>query len=444
MATLGEPRLDQEATRLSTKDGLDVDLRFQALRPVLRRTLAVLAGAQVIGITGLAAGGTVGALLGRDLFRGATWAGLPQAFIVVGTAATAVPLSRYMARAGRRPGLRLGWLLGAVGASLVIGAAVWESPALLLPGMALIGSASAAGDAAKYAAADLAPPTQRGTAIGTVVSASTVSAVAGPNLAGPTGNLAEPLGLPELAGPFALAVLGFVLAALIIQLFLRPDPLVISGSLARSEAHANGAVPRDPLSDLLRRPGVAFGLVAMATANFVMILVMTMAPLHIAEHHGSLNLVGVAVSAHIAGMFALSPVTGRLSDQIGRRPVIGLGGCWLMAAGTLAAMAGRHDTPLLILSLILLGIGWNFGLIGGSALLTDAVPKFDRPRVQGVADAAAGIAGMLGGVLSGVLLSALGFAALGLVAAVVAVGLLGVSLLRLAKQASVRTLEEIG
>jgi MFS family permease len=441
---LGEQLLEHEATRLTTANGLDDELRSQALRSIQRRTLAVLAGAQVLGITGLAAGGAVGALLGRDLLRGATWAGLPQAFIVVGTAATAVPLSRYMAGAGRRPGLRMGWLLGAVGASLVVCAAALESPALLLPGMALIGCASAAGDAAKYAAADLAPPAVRGAAIGTVVSASTVSAVAGPNLAGPTGNLAETLGLPQLAGPFALAVLGFGLAALVLQLFLRPDPLAIAGRLARPEARAQGAVPHAPLSELLRRPGAAFGLVAMATSNFVMILVMTMAPLHIAEHHRGLNLVGIAVSAHIAGMFALSPVTGRLSDRIGRRPVIGLSGCWLVAAGTLAATAGRHDTPLLILSLVLLGIGWNFGLIGGSALLTDAVPEFDRPRVQGVADAAAGIAGMLGGVLSGVLLSALGFAALGLVATAVAVALLGVSLLRLAKQASIRTLKEIG
>jgi MFS family permease len=444
VALLEERRLEREATRLTTRSDLDEEIRFEAPRAVRRRTLGVLAGAQVLGTAGLAAGGTVGALIGRDLFGGPALAGLPQASVVLGTAATAVPLSRYMARAGRRPGLRLGWLLGACGASLVVAATVWGSPALLLAGMALVGSASAAGDAAKYAAADVALPATRGAAIGAVVSASTVSAVAGPNLAGPTGGLARTFGIPELAGPFVLAVFGFGMAALVLTLFLRPDPLVVAGRLAGPAARTRAAVAQIPLSTLLRRPGVPLGLVAMAVANFVMILVMTMAPVHIAAHHGGLNVVGVAVSAHIAGMYALSPVTGRLSDRLGRTPVIGLGGCWLVAAGTLVATAPPNDTTVLILGLVLLGIGWNFGLIGGSTLLTDAVPELDRPRVQGVADASAGVAGMLGGVLSGLLLSVAGFAALGLAAVAVAAGLLGASLFWVPKRPTVRALEDPG
>ncbi len=420
--------LDEQRLERTTNCGRNAENRIEAPQHVQRRTLAVLASAQVLGLAGLAGGGTVGALLGRDLLGGTTWAGLPQAFLVVGTAATAVPLSRYMAHAGRRPGLRLGWLLGAIGASLVVAAAVWSNPALLLTGMALIGSAAAAGDAAKYAAADLALPAARGVAIGTVVSASTVSAIAGPNLAAPTGSLARSLGMPELAGPFVLAVLTFGMAALLLTLFLRPDPLMVARGLALPAARARGPLPPNPLSALVRRPGVPLGLIAMSAANFVMILVMTMAPIHLAAHHSNLNVVGLAVSAHIAGMFAISPLTGRLSDQLGRAPVIGLGGCGLMAAGALAAMAEPHDTALLILSLVILGIGWNFGLIGGSALLTDSVPELARPRMQGIADASAGIAGMVASVLSGLLLAAAGFAALGLVAVVVAAGLAGVSL----------------
>jgi MFS family permease len=168
----------------------------------------------------------------------------------------------------------------------------------------------------------------------------------------------------------------------------------------------------------------------MAVANFVMILVMTMVPIHVSEHHGGIQIVGLVVSAHVAGMYAFSPLTGWLSDRFGRAPVISLGGLWLLAAGILIAMTRSNGTTLLIFGVVLLGVGWNFGLIGGSALLTDAVPEIDRPRIQGIADASAGIAGMLGSVLSGLLLSAAGFASLGLVAAGVAVGLLGVSLPR--------------
>jgi MFS family permease len=186
---------------------------------------------------------------------------------------------------------------------------------------------------------------------------------------------------------------------------------------------------------------VGLGLVAMAVANFVMILVMTMVPIHVSEHHDGLQVVGLAVSAHVAGMYALSPLTGWLSDRLGRAPVISLGGLWLLAAGTLITMAGSNGTTVLIFGVVLLGIGWNFGLIGGSTLLTDAVPEFDRPRVQGIADASAGIAGIVASVLSGLLLSAAGFAALGLVAVGVAVGLIGVSLHRPAKRARISTSE---
>ncbi|MGH2558601.1 MAG: MFS transporter [Thermomicrobiales bacterium] len=438
--------LEHGLTGPTTSSILDDEIRLEALRPVQRRTLVALAATQVLGLAGLAAGGTVGGLIGRDLLGGTTWAGLPQASLVVGTAATAVPLSRYMARAGRRPGLRLGWLLGAAGASLVVAAVIWRSPALLLAGMILVGCASAAGDAAKYAAADLARPAARGAAIGAVVAASTVSAVVGPNLTGPTAGLAQILGMPDLAGPFVLAIVAFGLAALVLTLFLRPDPLLVAGRLAHPAAHthAPGATPRTPLSALLRRPGVSLGLGAMSVANFVMILVMTMAPIHIAAHDDSLNVIGLAVSAHIAGMFALSPLTGRLCDQLGRAPVIGLGGCWLVAAGALAATAAPHDTVVLILSLVLLGVGWNFGLIGGSTLLTDAVPEIDRPRIQGIADASAGIAGMVGSVASGLLLAAAGFAALGLVAVVVAAGLAGVSLRWVTKPSPMRAPGDLG
>ena len=391
----------------------------EGLRRLQRRTLVVLVVAQAFGGAGLAAGLAVGALLARDLLGGEALSGLPSALQVIGAALAAVPLSRLMGRLGRRPGLVSGYLLGAVGAAVAVAAAEVRSFPLLLIGSVLFGVGNASNLLSRYAAADLALPAGRARAISTVLLATTLGAVAGPNLVDPMGGAARALELPTLAGPFVLAVAAYGVAAVVLFVALRPDPLVAAGGL-RSDHRREATTPARPLGVALRDGRAPLALAAMAVTQLVMVSVMTMTPVHL-EHHGhGLSVVGVVISVHIAGMYLPSPVTGLFCDRVGRVPTIGVGGGLLVAAGALAAVAPPGSTFLLTSALLLLGIGWNFGLIGSSTLLTDSVAVADRTRVQGVSDLLMGSAGAAGGVLSGVVLAVGGFAMLGVLGAAIA------------------------
>jgi len=291
---------------------------------VQRRTLRVLVFTQLLGGVGLAAGVAVGALLARDLLGGDALSGLPSAAATAGGALAAVPISRLMARSGRRPGLATGYLTGGVGAALVLLAAQLRSFPLLVAGMVAFGVGNTASLLARYAAADLAEPQRRGRAVSTVLFATTFGAVAGPNLVQP------------------------------------------AGALART----------------------------------------------------------VVISAHIAGMYLLSPLGGWICDRFGALATIRLGGLTLLAAGLAGALASSASVALLTVALFLLGLGWSLSLVGGTTLLTSAVPLGQRAGAQGNADLLVGLAGATGGLGSGLVLALSGFTVLGLLTAAVAVALL--------------------
>lgn len=392
-----------------------------------RRTIITLIAAQITGGMGLAAAVTVGGLIAADL-GGDAAAGLPLAAAVTGTAASALPLAAVMRRSGRRPGLRLGWLVGAGGALIAVTATVQASLVLLLTGMVLFGSAEAASSAARYAAADLAPAARRGTAIGMVVSSTAITATVGPGIVGPATTGAAALGLPALAGPFVVSILAFTLASAVITIALRPDPLVVASAAAAPAGVADvPATTVPPLTELLRLSAVRLGVAAAVVANFTMLTLMTVMPLHLTGGHAhgdGLGLVGLIISVHIGGMFAPAPLAGRLGDRVGHRPVVAAGAVLLGAAGLLAAVTGPHQPIQLLVALLLLGVGWNLAFIGGSALLTSAVAPAHRPRVQGLADTAMGVAGVLGAASSGVLMAWGGFGRLGLLCAAAATALL--------------------
>ncbi len=206
---------------------------------VQRRTVAVLVLTQAVGAVGITIGIATASLLARDISGSDGQAGLAQTFQVLGAALASYVLARVMAMRGRRLGLTTGYLLGAGGAVLAVVAGTIDSMVVLLLGAVLLGSTTAANNAARYAATDLAEPAQRGRALAIVVWATTIGAVAGPNLTGPAAALARWLGLPELTGPFALGSIGMLLAAALVSTLLRPDPLL----LAREVAGTAGQVP---------------------------------------------------------------------------------------------------------------------------------------------------------------------------------------------------------
>ncbi|MCZ2829160.1 MFS transporter [Modestobacter sp. VKM Ac-2986] len=396
--------------------GSRVSLDVEGLQ---RRTLRVLLASQVLAGAGLAAGVTVGALLAEDVLGSTGLAGLPAALLTLGSAAAAVGVGRLSQRSGRRPGLAAGYTVGAVGGAGVVLAAVLDSAPLLLVALLLYGSGSATNLQARYAGGDLAVPERRGRAVSTVLVATTVGAVAAPNLVAPMGSLAAALGIPELAGPFLLATVAYALAAVVVSTWLRPDPLLTARTVAEDAARSAGGTAPGATDTVLLR----LGATAMVLTQLVMVALMTMTPVHMREHGHGLGAAGLVISLHIAAMFLPSPLTGRLVDRHGRRPVIAAAGVTLLAAGLLAAAAPADSVALLAVALVLLGLGWNLGLLAGTALLTDAVPLERRARTQGNVDVGVALAGAVGGLGSGLVVAATSFAALGLAGGLVALAL---------------------
>ena len=378
---------------------------------VHRRTLRVLLGSQVLAGAGLSAGVSVGALLAEDMVGSTGSAGLPVALLTLGSAAAAVGVGRISQRSGRRPGLAIGYAVGAAGGAGVVLAAAIDSVPLLFLSLLLYGSGTATNLQARYAGADLAPTNRRGRAVSTVLVATTVGAVIGPNLVGPTGGLAAAIGIRELAGPFMLGAAAYALAAIVVVALLRPDPLLVARTLDAPAAATPAGAP-GAATGATSAATVRLAAAAMVLTQLVMVAVMTMTPVHMLDHGHSIADAGLVISVHIAAMFLPSPVTGQLVDRIGRRPMLAAGGVTLLSAGVLAATVPPESMGLLTIALALLGLGWNFGLVGGTALITDAVPLARRAKTQGTVDLAVALSGATGGMASGFMVASTSYAAL--------------------------------
>ncbi|MDN4172614.1 MFS transporter [Nocardioides sp. SOB77] len=394
---------------------------------VQRRTLGAVVLAQVLGGAGLAAGVTVGALLAQDMLGSEGLAGLPTALFTLGSALTAYLVGRVSQRSGRRVGLGLGFLAGGVGAVGVVVAAAADSVPLLFLALFVYGAGSATNLQARYAGTDLAAPAARGRAISVALVSTTLGAVAGPNLVDPLGDLAVGLGLPALSGPFLLAAVAYLAAGVALFALLRPDPLLLARRLDAATGPAAAADGTDSPVARVRPARAAYvGATVMVLTQVTMVAIMTMTPVHMRHHDHGLGDVGMVIGLHIAAMYLPSPLTGLLVDRLGRATMAAASGAVLLAAGVTAALAPGGSLPLTVLALVLLGLGWNIGLISGTALVVDATTPAERPRVQGSIDVLVALAGAAGGVLSGLVVDAAGFASLSLGGGLLALALVPV------------------
>jgi MFS family permease len=379
-----------------------------------RRALGRLAAATPIGALGLAAGGSAGALLAEDMTGSTAWAGVPLGVLVLGSALGALLIARQTTRAGRPAGLILGYAIGTAGAALVVVAAAVDNFGLLLLGSAGLGAANAAIFLTRYAAAELGGEAGRGRALGIVFFATALGAVASPNLLGPSGDLAEALGLPRLAGLYLVAMAAFVAAA-----------LVLSRLLHRSQRRGAGRdVTRADLRVGLRSARVA--LLVLAGANVVMVAVMAIAPVHMVAHGHSLNFVGVVVSIHVLCMFAPSPFTGWLADRAGSAAVALLGAVLLATAGLGGALLDMTDGTVMTGVLAVLGVGWNAGVVGGSTMLDASVPALLRPHTEAIGEIAMGLAAGAGAPIAGLIVAFGDFTTLSIAGAIGGLVLLAV------------------
>lgn len=380
---------------------------------VQKRTLTVVVVSQVLGGAGLAAGVTVGALLAQQMLGSDSLAGVPTALFTVGSALAAYLVGRFSQDWGRRVGLGVGFGAGGLGAAGVVLAAVTGSVPLLFVALFVYGAGTATNLQARYAGTDLADPRRRGLAISIAMVSTTLGAVAGPNLVEPLGSLAAALGIPALAGPFLLAAVAYTAAGAALFAFLQPDPLLLARRLAATAEPTPEASPagvRDAPKDA-PKPGAGtyIGATVMVLTQVAMVAIMTMTPVHMRAHHHGLGEIGLVIGVHIGAMFLPSLVTGILVDRIGRIPMAIAAGVTLMLAGVTAALAPGDALGWLIAALALLGLGWNFGLISGTALVVDATVPANRARTQGSIDVLIALTGAGGGALSGVIMAAGGY-----------------------------------
>ncbi len=395
----------------------------QSVDRAQRRALTVLVSAQVLSGAGLAAGITVGALLAQDMLGSTALAGIPTALFAGGSALSAALIGRISHRWGRRPGLALGYLTGALGAVGTVIAAVLNSPALLFAMLFVYGAGTATNLQARYAGADLAKPARRGAAVSTVLVATTLGAVTGPNLVEVMGSVAASAGIPRLAGPFLLAAAAYGAAAMVLSIFLRPDPLLLAREHARVAALATSAQQTQPQAlapTTTDRPGLLLGATVMVVTQIVMTAVMTMTPVHMKAHGHGLGATGLVIAIHIGGMYLPAPLSGWLVDRRGPRFTACVAGAVLLLSGVLAAIMPPSSVAAIAVPLALLGLGWSLGLIAGTTAVTAALPLEFRARTQGSIDVFVAIGGASAGALSGVVVAAWSYGTLGVLTGILA------------------------
>ena len=393
--------------------------------------MATLFVAQVLGSTGHSIGMAVGGIMAAAITGTNTWVGLPVAVGALGTALASWPLSRLMARFGRRPGLTLGYGLAVLGAGLGMSGVLAGSFALLLAGMALFGIAQTSNQLARYAAADVTPLPERGRAMGLIVWGSTIGAILGPNLMPGAVRAGALLGLSPVGSAFLISVAGYGLAAVLVEALLRPDPLAIARRMEQDAAGTRVVAPPRALREIVAEPRARIAVGTLMLSQIVMIGTTSTSPVYLHDQGHSVGTIGLAVSMHLGGMYVASPLSGWLCDRFGRVPMIGVGGLGLLLAVAVAGLTPGSDSGLVMLGLFLNGVGWNLAFVAASALLTDVLSASERTSIQGLADLVMGLMGALGSAAGGMILGAWGFGALNaLGAAVVALGLVAMWLQR--------------
>lgn len=373
---------------------------------IQRRTVRILALGQVLGGFGLGSVLSIGSLLARDLSGSESWAGSAATFSTLGAAIWAIPLSRLAYARGRRVSLATGAFLAIAGALTVIESAHLRIFPLLLLGIFLLGAGSATSLQARFAATDIPLPGKTGRSIGLVVWATTIGAVSGPNLFGPGDQLGSFLGLPPMTGPFMFTVAAQIGSTLIFWFGLRPDPLLYAQKLQAKTKHKISI--KSAFQTLKVNPVPRFAIFSVALSHMVMVSVMSMTPVHMQDMGYGLVVVGFTISLHIAGMYALSPVMGILSDKIGKVQLILLGQLMYVLAIAFAGF-GQMDRIQVTVGLTLLGLGWSASTVAGSALLSASVPTNEKTNVQGVSDSAMNLSGASGGAIAGTILGAFAF-----------------------------------
>ncbi len=402
--------------------------------------MIVLVISQIVGTVGVGVAPSIGVLLAGEVTQNEAWAGLARTASTLGAALLGLPLGNLAARRGRRFALATGWWLAAVGAAILVPAAQWNLVAPLFVGLLLIGSGSAVSLQSRFAATDLAEPRHKARSLALIVWVGTIGSVLGPNLGAPGAIIGDATGLTIYASAFLIAAVCLALAGLIVFMVLRPDPLLLLGAETRAATGTAAGVAADSetrvrtapkrrgsrfapiFAEIRTNPPARTAVIAILTAQIVMVSIMTMTPVHMVHQGGSVNLVGITISLHILGMYALAPLVGWITDRAGHRLAI-WAGIGIFLVSLVFGAVWPDDTGWIIASLILLGVGWSFVNVAGSALFASTVSAEVRASSQGGVDALANLCGATAAFLAGPLLAVSSFAALSVLAMIVLIPL---------------------
>lgn len=397
---------------------LDPDLRRRQSR---RITIALLIS-QSLGSAGTVAAATVAAIVGAELSGLTSLAGVTSAVNQVGIALGSLFWSRLSDRLGRRGALSSALLTGAGGALLSMVGVASGNFALVLIALFISGSGNAAVQLGRFVAAEVTPRARRASAIATVVLGGTVGSVVGPALVAPTGRLMESLGFSEIAGPYLATGAGFLLTALLLFVYLRPEPRLIGEAIGAEERGGLDEAPARNIRQMLADTRIRTAVFSVVTAHMVMVGLMQMTSLHMHEHAHSLANISMVFSSHTFGMFAFSILSGRLTDRWGRKPVAMLGAVILLIA-CLSAPLSPNVLPIAF-ALFLLGLGWNLCYVAGSALLSDSLSSTEKGKMQGFNDLLVGGAAASAAILGGLIMAASNYLTMGLIGAAATIPLL--------------------
>lgn len=390
---------------------------------IQRRVIVVLAAAQAFSGFGIATAAAVSPVAAATMSGSTVIGGAAATAMVLGAAASSLLIARIAEWAGRRPALTLGYLMGGAGAvGAALGSALGSWP-LMLAALLPFGAGSATGLAARFAATDLAPAGRKARALGVVMWATTVGAVAGPALGGPAAHAAHAAQWAAASGPLVLSAVALGLAAVVVGTWLRPDPLLLARTKV-TESGDRATAATVSRQALWASPRARLGVSGIGLTQLVMVGLMSMAPVHMTHVGSSLNVVGLVISMHMAGMFALAPVFGWLADRVGSVRVLAIGLLLLVVGSSVATVADGHQASLLAVAMAALGLGWSAALVAGSSLVIEAVALAQRTAVQGWVDVAMSLSGAAGGIVAGLALTRTSYGVLAGAAAVLVLPLL--------------------
>lgn len=383
----------------------------QELERLQAKTVKVLAGGQALGGFGLGATLSVGAIMAVELSGSTAWSGAAATLSTLGSAFSAIPLANLAYRKGRRIALAFGAALAIFGASGMILAAATRSFPIELIALFLLGAGSAVSLQARFAATDLPLNRPKAKDLSLVVWATTLGAVVGPNLVAPGETFGLAIGMPHLAGPFLFTIAAQLGSTLVFWFGLRPDPLLVAKELAGLSERRENTKLSEAFEVIRAVPLAGYAVLTIALSHLVMVSVMSMTPAHLdATGHGLAD-VGLTISLHVAGMYALAPVFGWLSDRFGPRKTV-VAGQLIFIVSLLIAGLGQSDFLLVTIGLFLLGVGWSASTVAASALLSQTLEVQQRSKVQGFSDSLMNFSGAFGGAVAGTILAVYSFSGL--------------------------------